>query len=430
MALAPGTKVGRFTVSRRVATGGMGEVWEGVHATTGIRVALKTLLPDCAKSREVVLRFNREAELLAHVRSDRVARVVDFLVDPAFGPVLITEFIEGRSLADVMDSERLGIQEVVALGIDIARAVRELHRARIVHRDLKPGNVILQPAEGGGTRAVLVDLGVSRLIASGSGDDDLTALTKTQIVVGTLGYMPPEQILSSRDVTEAADVYALGAMLFRMVAGHPVFGQLSGVDLMRTKLLSRAPRVYTGRTDRLARGFQHVVSRALERDLQARYPSIDAMLDDLMQLQPLVDRVRDNGATVRRVVLAASVAAASLVAVTLTTAAVVRLVARAGAPDLTAQVQHLGRDGASAAVVAEALGPGVPLAQGSLLCLPTDAKEGEASPASADSGPAPFVSAAARAKASQRARDAYLMRAIRDAVEREAYRTVSVPSGG
>ncbi len=265
----------------------MGEVWAGEQCTTGMRVALKMLLPELSKNRDVALRFKREAELLGRLRSDRVARVIDFIVDPKYGPVLVTEFIEGRSLADVLVTERLGIEEAVDLGIEIASAVRELHRARIVHRDLKPGNVILQPLEDGRTRAVIVDLGVSRLLSHEEDNelDELTAITETQMVLGTIAYMAPEQIVKAREVTEAADLYALGAILYRTVTGRQVFGGLTQAHVARAKLQLVAPRLDTKRTDRLARGFEDVVSRALQSTPAGRYATADEMLADLVRLR-------------------------------------------------------------------------------------------------------------------------------------------------
>lgn len=290
--LSPGVLVGgRFRVCFKVATGGMGEVWSGEHCTTGMRVALKTLLPELSKSHEAALRFKREAELLGRVRSDRVARVVDFVIEPERGPVLVTEFVDGRSLAAILVSERLRVEEAVELGIEIAIALRELHRAHIVHRDLKPGNVILQPPEDGRMRAVLVDLGVSRLVLQGTDDDrdELTAITQTQVVLGTMAYMAPEQILRAREATEAADLYALGAILFRSVTGRQVFSGLPTAHLVQAKLRLAAPRLETGRTDRIASGFQAVVSRALESDPVGRYTTADEMLTDLLRLRALRD---------------------------------------------------------------------------------------------------------------------------------------------
>src|SRR5258708_22628908 len=204
---APGLLVGgRFRIERPIAKGGMGEVWAGVHTPTGMRVALKMLLPEMSTNPEVVLRFKREAVLLGRVRSDRVARMIDFFSDPRCGAVLVTEFVEGRSLADPETPALTSVESAVELGIEIAHALHDLHRANIVHRDLKPGNVILQPLEDGKSRAVIVDLGVSRLVSGGGGEntDALTDITKTQIVLGTINYIAPQHILGPREVPAPA----------------------------------------------------------------------------------------------------------------------------------------------------------------------------------------------------------------------------------
>ncbi len=154
---------GRYRAERRVGAGGMGEVWEGEHLALGNRVAIKTLLEGGADSPELVARFRREAKLLGRVRSDHVARVLDFIEDEEFGLVLIMEFVEGRSLSAVLEGKTLNIDEGLDLAIDLATALADLHRAKIVHRDIKPGNIIMQPTPSGHARAVLVDFGISRI---------------------------------------------------------------------------------------------------------------------------------------------------------------------------------------------------------------------------------------------------------------------------
>jgi serine/threonine-protein kinase len=111
-AVFPGALVaGRYRVERRVAGGGMGEVWEGSHCELRLRVALKTLRLDMLGNNEVLARFSREAFLLGRVQSDHVARVFDFVVDPKLGPVLVTEFVEGPSLATLIESKRMSVEE-------------------------------------------------------------------------------------------------------------------------------------------------------------------------------------------------------------------------------------------------------------------------------------------------------------------------------
>jgi serine/threonine protein kinase len=292
-ALKPGTLVaGRFRVDRRIACGGMGEVWEGEHCELRFRVAIKTLRKDVASDRELSARFAREAFLLGRIQSQHVARVLDFVPDKRLGPILVMEFVEGTSLGELLDSKRLSVEEAIDLGIDIVSGLRELHRARVIHRDVKPANVILRPVEGARHRAVFVDLGVSRLLTDREEDvqDRITEITTCDRAVGTVEYMAPEQILSSRDVGASADLYAVGAILFRAVTGHHVFGDVRGADLFKCKLSNGAPPLQTGRVDFVAKGFEEVVARSLARAPQDRYEVADEMLAELLHLRDAARR--------------------------------------------------------------------------------------------------------------------------------------------
>jgi serine/threonine-protein kinase len=289
MDLRPGAVIaGRYRVERKIGSGGMGEVWAAEHASIGVRVALKTLLPAAAIDQQVVARFRREAYLLGRLRSDRVARVVDFIEDRRFGLVLVMDFVEGEPLANVLEQRCLNVEEAIDLGVDIVTAVCDLHRAKIVHRDLKPDNIILEPLAGGRRRAVIVDFGVSRMESSDTEDEqDLTGITQADTAVGTIPYMAPEQFISSRDVTGAADLYAVGAILYRAVSGRHVFGEGDETDYAKIKLTTRAPPLVIGRFDRVARGLAAIVARALERVPDARFQSAEAMLAELTVLRDL-----------------------------------------------------------------------------------------------------------------------------------------------
>ncbi len=286
MDFAPSVVIaGRYRVGKRIAAGGMGEVWNGEHVGIGMKVALKRLLPAVADSPEIVARFKREAQLIGRVHSAHVARVVDFLEDPTYGLVLVMEFIDGERLTDRMAKGRLSVEETIDLGVDITSALADLHRANIVHRDLKPGNILLQTLRDGGRRAVIVDFGVSRLVGEDAEESDLTNITEADTAVGTLEYMAPEQVLSAQSVTPASDIYAVGAILYRAVAGHHVFPSLRGSDLAKAKLAIDPPALVTGREAPVARGLEAVVARSLRRRMGERFQRADDMRAELSVLR-------------------------------------------------------------------------------------------------------------------------------------------------
>lgn len=286
MALTPGALIaGRYRVDRRIGAGGMSEVWIGEHVAVGVDVALKTLLPDIAEDREILARFKREAYLLGRIRSDYIVRVIDFIAEEGADLVLVMEYVNGTPLDRLLQTRKLTVEETLDVGVDVATALCDLHRARIVHRDLKPGNIILRPHGDGGSRAVIVDFGISRLVAEDGEEQEMTGITKINTAIGTIEYMAPEQLLNSRDVTGASDIYALGAMLFRAVAGHHIFGDLREHRLAQAKLVKDAPRVDSGRDDALAEGFATVLARMIARRPSERYQHAEEVLADLTALR-------------------------------------------------------------------------------------------------------------------------------------------------
>ncbi|MBK8254679.1 MAG: serine/threonine protein kinase [Polyangiaceae bacterium] len=280
---------GRYRVDARVGAGGMGAVFSGEHLAVGVKVALKQLLVSAAENHEVVARFRREAVFLGKIRSDHVARVLDFVTDEKYGLILVMEFIEGDPLSKILGTRTLSVEETIELGADISAALVDLHRHSIVHRDLKPGNIIWQNLPNGSHRAVIVDFGVSRILQQGvEEDEEMTGITRADMALGTIEYMAPEQILNSRDVTASSDIYALGAILFRAHAGKHVFGDVYDAELAKKKIWTDPPSLQTGRTDKLSRGLEAVVNRALTRSPKKRYAQADEVLTELNMLRDLM----------------------------------------------------------------------------------------------------------------------------------------------
>lgn len=278
---------GRYRVERRIGAGAMGEVWGGTHQAVGSKVAIKRLLTGGATNPEVIARFRREAVLLGRVRSDYVSRVLDFIEDPQLGLVLVMELIEGESLYDVLLKRRFSVEEAVALGCDVLAALSDLHDAQIVHRDLKPGNIIMENRKRGTPRAILVDFGMSRVVANSSDEEEMTGITRADVALGTLEYMAPEQILNSRGVSASADIYAAGAMLYRSITGQHAYAGGTESALARAKLMQEAPPLQTGREDALAVGFAAALARSLRRKPNERYQTPQEMLAELHRLRDL-----------------------------------------------------------------------------------------------------------------------------------------------
>jgi len=296
MGFVPGTVIGgSYRLERKIAEGGMGEVWIATRGDE--RVAIKRLLPEAERDHHLVTRFKREALLLGKIQSDHVSRVIEQITDPDFGLLLVMEYVEGESLADVLERKSaLSVEETIEIGEGVARAIAELHRANIIHRDLKPENVILRPGPNGERRAVLIDFGLARLLDPAEDqrgkEETLTGITRADMAVGTIPYMAPEQLLSSRDVSGAADVYALGAILYRAASGRNVFGDQEDIDYARQKLHDEAPPLGLSRKDPVAAQLSTIVMRAVRRRPADRYDGIEAMVKDLEAAHRLV---RDAG---------------------------------------------------------------------------------------------------------------------------------------
>jgi eukaryotic-like serine/threonine-protein kinase len=284
MNLAAGAVLaGRYRLERKLGTGAMGQVWAAKNIAVGTDVAVKTLLAAASANAEIVMRFRRESFLLARIKNDHVARVLDFATDETFGLVLVMDLVDGQSLAEVLKTQHLSVEEAIDIGIDVLTGMLDLHRANVVHRDLKPGNVILEHRPVGRRRAVIVDFGLGRLMTTSA--HEASGITRADMAVGTLEYMAPEQLLNSRNVTGAADIYALGAMLYRAVSGGHVFGDVTNVELAQTKVARDPPPLLTGRDDPVALGFEAVIARAIKRRPADRYTRAEEMLTDLEVLR-------------------------------------------------------------------------------------------------------------------------------------------------
>ena len=200
---------GKFQIDRVIGQGGMGFVVAATHVHLGQRVALKFLLPAMASDRAVVERFLREARSSAQLRGEHICRVSDVGVLDAGAPYFVMELLEGQDLASMLAAR--GPIPVPILADYILQAclgLAEAHAAGIVHRDLKPANLFLTLRPDGTPLIKIVDFGIAKDPTSTS-----FHLTRTDAVMGSPGYMSPEQLRSTRVADARSDLWALGVIL-------------------------------------------------------------------------------------------------------------------------------------------------------------------------------------------------------------------------
>jgi serine/threonine-protein kinase len=205
---------GRYRIVRRLAAGGMGEVYEAVHVETDRPCALKIMLPGLAESPALRERFRLEARAAARIESEHVVGVLDAGMDEASGsPFLVMELLRGEDLSRRMKrSGHLSPAEAASAIGQAARGIEALHRAGIVHRDLKPSNLFVMERAEGPPRIVVLDLGVAKRMAESAAAGNTAA-------VGTPFYMAPEQLRSGK-VSAATDIYALGMVAYTLLVGR------------------------------------------------------------------------------------------------------------------------------------------------------------------------------------------------------------------
>jgi serine/threonine protein kinase len=264
---------GKYRVERVLGVGGMGVVVSALHIQLDERVALKFLLPEALGNQEAVARFAREARAAVKIKSIHVARVSDVGTLDSGAPYMVMEFLHGHDLsALIRDRGPMPYADAVDFVLQACEAIAEAHALGIVHRDLKPANLFLITSADGSPCIKILDFGISKVTSPGSSGNDY-GMTKTTAIMGSPLYMSPEQMTSSRDVDGRADIWAIGTILFELIAGRPPFlgdtmPQLCGMILQEPPPF---PRQF--RPD-LPEGLQAAMLRCLEKDRARRFGNV------------------------------------------------------------------------------------------------------------------------------------------------------------
>ncbi len=288
--LADGVTVAeRYRIVRFIARGGMGEVYEAFDTALGESVALKTLSVTGGDDSHAISRVGAEVRLARRVTHPNVCRIFDFgLHQTGVGPLpfFTMQLLRGETLGQKMARDgRLSEQQLRRMVEEVVEGLAAIHASGIVHRDLKVDNIFLAEADGHEPRAVLMDFGLARAPSETSG----SMLSSPSSVAGTVDYMPPE-VLSGGTPTPAADIYALGVVVFELLTGQKPFVGGSPIERAVSRMRDRAPAPSTLiRT--LSTAWDPWVGGCLERDPKRRFagladlPPIPAMTTDTKRRQ-------------------------------------------------------------------------------------------------------------------------------------------------
>ncbi|MBM3286228.1 MAG: hypothetical protein FJY88_02595 [Candidatus Eisenbacteria bacterium] len=260
---------GKYEILGEIGRGGMGIVYKGIQKSLGRLVAIKTLPAQLAANQEFVSRFRREAEALARLKHENIVTVYD-LEQEDESYVLVIEFVEGMSLSRLLSERgRLEPGHAAEIARQIASALAAAHRHGIVHRDIKPDNVLIESSDG---KAKVADFGIAAMAGS-------AFRTTTGVMLGTPRYMAPEQI-RGEPVTGAADIYALGLLLYEMIAGSPPFDGENPMTIAYQHL-NNSPPPLAARAPHCPPALIEIVERAMQKEAGKRFASAGEMAEAL-----------------------------------------------------------------------------------------------------------------------------------------------------
>ena len=264
----------------------MGEVWAAQEIDGAHEVAIKVLLPNAALKRDLVARFEREAKVTASIQSEFVCKLLAHERDKQGTLLLVFEKLEGESLSERLKREQyLPFAEVGPIVDDAFEGLVAAHNAGVIHRDLKPGNIFLERLDDPARpeRAKVLDFGISKLARKNRDEPSLTDFDAT---LGSFAYMAPEQVRGAARVDERADIYAMGAVAFRALAGRLPFEGTNAGTIIALKLDRPAPSLSEVTNDRWPIGLERFLGKALQRDPLQRFATAIEALNTWRQVQP------------------------------------------------------------------------------------------------------------------------------------------------
>ena len=283
MTLPAGTRLGPYEVLAPLGAGGMGEVYRARDSRLKRDVAVKVLPPSYAKDPDRLRRFEREAEAAGALNHPNITAVYEFGTHDG-SPYIATELLEGETLRARLAEGAIPVRKAADYAIQIAKGLSAAHEKGIVHRDLKPENLFVTP-DG---RVKILDFGLAKLALADEPEGQRTDLptasigTEPGVVLGTLGYMSPEQV-KGKPADARSDIFALGTILHEMVSGQRTFQRGSAAETM-SAILKEEPPDLSSTNRNVPPGLERVVRHCLEKSPEERFQSARDLAFDLEAL--------------------------------------------------------------------------------------------------------------------------------------------------
>jgi serine/threonine protein kinase/Tol biopolymer transport system component len=270
MALTSGTKLGPYEIQSPLGAGGMGEVYRARDTRLGRDVAIKVLPEALPKDTDRLRRFEQEARSIAALSHPNILGIHDIGTHEG-APFLVSEFLEGQTLREKLESGPLPVRRAIEYALGIAQGLAAAHEKGIVHRDLKPENVFITRDD----RVKILDFGLAKLVKPEESNETVVTLaspaTLPGLVMGTVGYMSPEQV-KGKPSDARSDIFSFGAVLYEMLTGKRAFKRDTSAETM-TAILREEPAELsdTGWQGPLA--LQRILARCLEKNVERRFQS-------------------------------------------------------------------------------------------------------------------------------------------------------------
>lgn len=274
----------KYRIVRRIGSGGMGTVYEAQNTWTKRLVALKVLRPELAADESLMRRFVLEAQAATAIEHPNIVEVLDMGQAGDSGTLYIVhEYLSGPTLRDHLDrGERMTVEEAIDIAVPVMGALMAAHALGVVHRDVKPENIVLVDDESSRCFPKLIDFGISKLVGEG-----VRGATESGVVIGTPRYMSPEQMRGSGTIDSRSDIWAIGVVLYEMLAGCLPFDGESAFALAE-KILATAPTRLECLIPSIPLELADLIHRALAPSLEERIGSMAAFIDELVDCPCLV----------------------------------------------------------------------------------------------------------------------------------------------